>query len=82
MVEVHVRLDGSLVTFDGRRQLAVTPAPAEARQLRSQSAQRVPPSVEPAAAALPWTPPAEHPWRRVRRGTKLYEVRLTESQSR
>lgn len=82
MVEIHVRLDGSLVAFDGRRQLALAPAPAEARQLRALSDRRVLPSLEPASAALPWTPPAQHPWRRVKRGTKLYEVRLTESQSR
>lgn len=81
-VEVHLRLDGSMVAFDGRRQLALTPAPSEPRQLRAQQADRVAPSLEPARATLPWTPPADHPWRRVRRGTKLYEVRLTESLSR
>jgi transposase len=81
-VEVHLRLDGALVAFDGRRQLAVTAAPAEPRQLRTQRGDRAAPSLEPATATLPWQPPAEHPWRRVRPGTKLYEVRLTESQSR
>lgn len=81
-VEVHLRLDGTLVAFDGRRQLALTPAPSEPRQLRAQRADRVAPAPEPTSAVLPWTPPAEHPWRRVRPGTKLYEVRLTESQSR
>jgi len=81
-VEVHLRLDGSLVAYDGRRQLALTPAPREPRQLRAQPADRVAPSLEPAPASLPWVPPADHPWRRVKRGTKLYEVRLTESRSR
>ena len=81
-VEVHLRLDGSMVAFDGRRQLALTPAPAEPRQLRTQHADRPGPSLEPAAASLPWTPSADHPWRTVRRGTKLYEVRLTESLNR
>jgi transposase len=81
-VEVHLRLDGSLVAFDGRRQLAVSPAPPEPRQLRAQHADRVAPSLTPAEAALPWTPPADHPWRRVKPGTKLYEQRLTESLNR
>lgn len=81
-VEVHLRLDGSLVAFDGRRELALSAAPADPKQLRAQQADRVAPSLTPAAATLPWTPPANHPWRRVRPGTKLYEVRLTESLSR
>lgn len=81
-VEVHLRLDGTLVAFDGRRQLALSTAPAEPRQLRAQHADRAAPSLTPAAAALPWTPPVDHPWRRVRRGTKLYEVRLTEALNR
>lgn len=81
-VEVHLRLDGSLVAFDGPRQLALSAAPPEPRQLRAQRAERVPPSLTPAEAALPWTPPADHPWRRVKPGTKLYQVRLTESLNR
>lgn len=80
-VEVHVRLDGTLVAFDGRRQLALTAAPAEPRQLRAQHADRAAPSLEPAPATLPWLPPADHPWRRVTPGSKL-ERRLTESLSR
>lgn len=82
VVEVHVRLDGSLVAYDGRRQLALAPAPVEPRQLRAQRAERAAPSLEPAPASLPWSPAADHPWRRVKRGTKLHEVRLTESSSR
>lgn len=81
-VEVHQRLDGSLVAFDGRRQLALTAAPAEPRQLRAQRANRVAPALDPAPADLPWLPAADHPWRRVKPGTKLYEVRLTESLTR
>jgi transposase len=81
-VEVHLRLDGTLVAFDGRRQLGLTPAPADPSQLRAQRAQRVAPSLAPAPADLPWLPAADHPWRRVKPGTKLYQVRLTESLSR
>ncbi len=80
-VEVHVRLDGSLVAFDGQRQLALTAAPPEPRQLRTQR-RRAAPSLEPAEATLPWTPPADHPWRRPGRGVKLKATRLTESLSR
>ena len=81
LVEVHVRLDGSLVAFDGTRQLAVQPAPADPVQLRAQHLPRPDPSLVPGAATLPWMPPADHPWRRVRKGTGLYQQRLTESQN-
>jgi transposase len=81
LVEVHVRLDGSIVAFDGVRQLAVSAAPSDAIQLRAQPRLRVDPGLLPAAATLPWTPPPGHPWRRVKKGTKLYELRLTESQN-
>jgi transposase len=80
-VEVHVRLDGSIVAFDGPRQLAVGGAPPDPVQLRAQHRQRPDPSLVPAAATLPWTPPVDHPWRRVAKGTKLYQQRLTESQN-
>lgn len=79
LVEVHVRLDGTIVAFDGERELRVQPAPADPVQLRAQHRRRVDPSLVPGGATLPWTPPADHPWRRVRRGTKLYQQRLTES---
>lgn len=79
LVEVHLRLDGSIVAFDGPRQLAVHGAPPDPTQLRTQNRLRPDPGLVPGAATLAWTPPAEHPWRRVRRGTKLYEQRLTES---
>jgi transposase len=79
LVEVHVRLDGSIVAFDGSRELAVRPAPADSVQLRAHDRPRPGPGLIPAAATLPWTPPADHPWRRVRKGTKLYHQRLTES---
>jgi transposase len=79
LVEVHVRLDGSIVAFDGERELAVTAAPPDPAQLRAQHRLRPDPGLVPGAATLPWTPSADHPWRRVRKGTKLYQQRLTES---
>ena len=77
-VEVHVRLDGSIIAFDGERRLAVSAAPPDPSQLRSQKVQRVGPSLSPAAATIPWTPPRDHPWKRITPGSKL-EKRLTES---
>jgi len=79
LVEVHLRLDGSIVAFDGSRELAVRPAPADAVQIRAENRRRPDPSQVPGAATLPWTPPPDHPWRRVAKGTKLYQQRLTES---
>jgi hypothetical protein len=81
-IEIHLRLDGSLVAFDGRRQLALTPAPAEPRQLRAlRNVDRVAPSLEPAAASLPWTPSADHPWRRRALPIRNESNRLTDSPS-
>jgi hypothetical protein len=77
-VEVHVALDGSIVAYDGERRLAVLSAPPDPGQLRTQKRQRVQPSLSPAAATIPWTPPRDHPWKRVTPGSKL-EKRLTES---
>jgi len=79
LVEVHVRLDGAVVAFDRERELRATPAPPDPVQLRAADRLRVDPSLVPGPATLSWTPPPAHPWRRVRRGTKLYQVRLTES---
>lgn len=79
LVEVHLRLDGTIVAFDGERELRATPAPADPAQLRAADRLRVDPTLSPGGATLPWIPPADHPWRRVRRGSKLYEQRLTES---
>jgi len=77
-VEVHVALDGSIVAYDGKRRLAVLPAPPDPAQLRAQKRPRVQPSLSPAPATIPWTPPRDHPWKRVAPGSKL-EKRLTES---
>jgi hypothetical protein len=77
-VEVHVALDGSIVAYDGERRLAAAAAPPDPAQLRAADALRVAPSLTPATATLPWTPPRDHPWKRVTPGSKL-EKRLTES---
>jgi hypothetical protein len=77
-VEVHIALDGSIVAYDGERRLAVLSAPPDPVQLRASKRQRVQPSLSPAAATIPWTPPREHPWKRLTPGSKL-EKRLTES---
>ena len=82
LVEVHVRLDGSIVAFDGARELAVGAAPAEPVQLRAADRLRADPGRVPGAATVPWMPPADHPWRRIRKGTKLDQQRLTESLNR
>jgi transposase len=77
-VEVHVRLDGSTVAFDGERELAALAAPPDPVSLRPDRHQRPEPSLTPAPSSLPWQPPREHPWRAIRRDSKLYQ-RLTDS---
>jgi hypothetical protein len=79
IVEVHVRLDGSIVAFDGGRQLLAVAAPAEPAKLRAQHVDRAEPGLVPAPATIPWTPPADHPWKRIRTNSKLYQQRLTDS---
>lgn len=79
LVEVHVRLDGSIVAFDGERVLAVVPAPPDPGQLRAQHVDRAEPGLIPPPATIPWTPPPDHPWKRVRTDSKLYQQRLTDS---
>ena len=65
MVEVHLRLDGSIAVFDGRRELVTSPAPADARDLRTLGDDRPGPGLVPARAAVPWIPPVTHPWKRM-----------------
>lgn len=81
MVEVHEGLDGSLVAFDGERRLATTVAPADPVQLRTRDDDRAEPGLSPAIARLPWIPPPDHPWKRVRSDSKLAQ-RLTDSLGR
>jgi hypothetical protein len=77
LVEVHEGLDGSLVGWDGERRLAVAAAPPDPGQLRALDDPRVLPSLVPAAARVPWIPPPDHPWKRVRSDSKLAQ-RLTD----
>jgi len=81
-VELHLRLDGRLVVWDGERELLATPAPADPVQLRALSAARVEVGTSAPSAAHHEAPLADHPWRRVPVNSKLYQRRLTESQNR
>lgn len=63
MVELHIRLDGSAVAFDGERLLGTSPAPDEPRVLRTLRGAPIEPSLSPLSSALPWVPPTDHPWR-------------------
>lgn len=74
-VEVQLRLDGRLVVWDGQRELLVTAAPADPVQLRAlRDARTDVGRPAPTAARIP-VPRADHPWRRVDRGSKLYRIR-------
>ena len=79
LVEVHVRLDGSVAAFDGSAGLAARRGSADPGQLRAQDVHRAAPSLVPSPATIPWTPPPDHPWKRVRTDSKLYQQRLTDS---
>ena len=82
-VELHVRLDGRLVGWDGERQLLSTPAPLEAVQLRALGHARVElGSKPPSAASATALPSPAHPWRRVQPGTKLYTTIKAEREGR
>jgi hypothetical protein len=80
-VELHLRLDGRLVIWDGERELAATEAPADPVQLRALTAARVEIGTAAPSATHHEVPAAEHPWRRVPINSKLYQRRLTESQN-
>jgi len=81
-VELHLRLDGRLVVWDGERELVATKAPADPVQLRALNAARVEVGTTAPSAAHHEAPLAEHPWRRVPINSKLYKRGLTESTSR
>jgi transposase len=81
-VELHLRLDGRLVVWDGDRELLVTAAPSDPAQLRALHAARVEVGAVPPSAARDEAPATEHPWRGVPVNSKLYQRRLTESRSR
>jgi transposase len=76
-VELHLRLDGRLVVWDGERTVLVRPAPADARQLRALGHARVEVGT-PAPSAGSSAPAATHPWRRVSPGSKLHETQQRE----
>ena len=81
-VELHVRLDGRLVVWDGSREIASTPAPLDAVQLRALDHARVEVGVKPPSAATPTTPATDHPWRRAGPGSKLHTIKRTEDGGR
>jgi transposase len=63
-VELHVRLDGRMVVWDGERDIVTTPAPLDAVQLRALRHARVEVGSVPLSAATVTKPAADHPWRR------------------
>lgn len=81
-VEVHVRLDGRIVAFDGERELVVSPAPPDASALRSRADHRAGPSLEPAPAVFASMPASDHPWRTMSFGKAAKKRALTDSLTR
>lgn len=81
MVEVHLRLDGSIVVFDGERELATKEAPPDARDLRVLDRKRPEPSIVPAVARVPYVPPPDHPWKRMTAVRRAKATALTDSLS-
>ena len=73
-VELHLRLDGSLVVWDGAVEVLTTPAPLDAVQVRALGGARVEVGTKPPSAATATTYHPNHPWRRVRTGTKLHAM--------
>ena len=63
-VELHVRLDGRMIVWDGQRDLLTTPAPLDAVQLRALGHARVEIGSVPLSAATATKPAPDHPWRR------------------
>jgi transposase len=74
IVEVHLRVDGRIVAFDGPRQLATADAPLGPLRLRTVGKVRpAPASGVPAPAVLP-RPVADHPWRRPGPGVRRRQL--------
>ena len=63
-VELHIRLDGRMVVWDGQRDLTTTSALLDAVQLRALRHARVEVGSVPLSAASATRPAADHPWRR------------------
>ena len=80
-VELSLRLDGRLIVSDRGRRLLVSRPGLDPARLRSlENARVVLDRPGPTTRPAPGYPPrADHPWRRVRPGTKLYEVRQQEA---
>jgi transposase len=72
-VDVEVRLDGRLVVWDGTRELLVRDAPADPVQLRALASARLDLGRTAPTAGSVQKPPRNHPWARVRAGSKLYD---------
>lgn len=72
-VEIGLRLDGRIVVWDGERDLVTTTAPADPVQLRALEHAR-----SEVGTPVPSGAGAIHPWRRVRRGSVLYERQRAE----
>lgn len=77
-LQLHLRLDGRLVVWDGERELVSRPAPADAVQLRALHVARPElGTVAPTAATA--TSPPQHPWQQLTPGSKLYRQRRREA---
>jgi transposase len=81
-VELHLRLDGRMVVWDGERELLTTEAPADPAQLRALTAARADAGTTVPTAANRSIPAPDHPWRRMPINGRRDSTRLTESRSR
>lgn len=63
-IELHLRLDGRMVIWDGEHELVATPAPLDPVQLRALHHARVELGSMPRSAATATRPASDHPWRR------------------
>lgn len=62
-VELHLRLDGRLVVWDGEREILAAPAPADPVQLRALEHARVDVGTKAPSAGSVQAPAPNHPWR-------------------
>ena len=81
-VELHVRLDGRMIVWDGQRDIVTTPAPLDAVQLRALRHARVEVGSMAPSAATATTPTADHPWRRITPGSKLHAIKRAHKEGR
>ena len=72
-VELHLRLDGRMVVWDGAHELLATAAPLDAVQLRALRHARIEVGSMAPSAARTWTPASDHPWRRAIRPSRLQD---------